>query len=96
MCECKCGLDESVCNSKQKWNHDECRCECKELDDWNSCEMDCVWNPSACNCECNKAYTINEYFDTKNCSCKKYLVGKLVTGCENEILNTTETSSCYV
>ena len=20
-CESKCGLDESVCNSKQKWNH---------------------------------------------------------------------------
>ena len=23
-CECKCGLNESVCNSKQKWNHNEC------------------------------------------------------------------------
>ena len=32
-CECKCGLNESVCNSNQKWNHAECRCECKELDD---------------------------------------------------------------
>ena len=21
-CECKCGLNESVCNSKQKWNVD--------------------------------------------------------------------------
>ena len=28
-CECKCGLNESVCNSKQKWNHDKCRRECK-------------------------------------------------------------------
>ena len=27
-CECRCGLNESVCNSKQKKNHDECRCEC--------------------------------------------------------------------
>ena len=23
-CECKCGLNESVCNSKKTWNHDEC------------------------------------------------------------------------
>ena len=22
MCECKCGLNASVCNSKQKWNQD--------------------------------------------------------------------------
>ena len=33
LCECKCGLNESVCNSKQKWNHNECWCECKKLDD---------------------------------------------------------------
>ena len=31
--ECKYGLNESVRNSKQNWNPDECRCECKELDD---------------------------------------------------------------
>ena len=31
--ECKYELNESVCNSKQKWNHYECQCECKELDD---------------------------------------------------------------
>ena len=24
--ECKCGLNECVHNSKQNWNHDECRC----------------------------------------------------------------------
>ena len=32
-CNCKCELNESVCNSKQKWNHNERWCECKELDD---------------------------------------------------------------
>lgn len=36
--ECKCGFNESVCNSKQKWYQDECRCECKELDYWNYCK----------------------------------------------------------
>ena len=29
-CECKCILNESVCNSKEKWNHDECQFECKK------------------------------------------------------------------
>ena len=31
LCECKCELNESVCNSLQKLNHDECRHDCKEL-----------------------------------------------------------------
>ena len=31
-CECKCRLNESVCDFKQKWNQDECWCECKEVD----------------------------------------------------------------
>ena len=39
-CKCKCGSNESVCNSKQKWNPDECLRECKELDDWGSCKGD--------------------------------------------------------
>ena len=30
--ECKCRLNESVCKSKQKWNHNKCRCECKRLE----------------------------------------------------------------
>ena len=29
-CKCKCRLDASVCNNKQRWNTDKCRCECKE------------------------------------------------------------------
>ena len=32
-CKCKCRLDGSICNSKQRWNNDRCRCECKELID---------------------------------------------------------------
>ena len=26
-CKCKCKLDASVCNKKQRWNEDKCRCE---------------------------------------------------------------------
>ena len=32
------GLNDRVCNPKQKWNPDECQCECKELDDRGFCE----------------------------------------------------------
>ena len=33
MCKCKCRLDSSVCNNKQRWNDGKCQCECKELID---------------------------------------------------------------
>ena len=51
-----------------------------------------MWNPVTCHCECNKACKIDEYLDIKNCSSKKPLSSKLVLLCEDEILNTTETS----
>ena len=35
-CECKCILMESVCNSKQQRNHNECCREFKDLADWGS------------------------------------------------------------
>ena len=28
-CKCKCILNSSVCNNKQRWNNEKCRCECK-------------------------------------------------------------------
>ena len=28
-CKCKCRLDATVCNNKQRLNDDKCRCECK-------------------------------------------------------------------
>ena len=30
-CKCKCRLDSSVCNKKQRWSENKCRCECNEL-----------------------------------------------------------------
>ena len=48
LCQCKCRLNESVCNSKQKRNHDEWSCECKELNDWGSFGKGYMWNPSTC------------------------------------------------
>ena len=90
-CQCNGRLNKSVCNSKQKWNHNECWCECKELDDWGSFEKGYMWNPSICHCKCNKACKIDEYLDTKSCSCGKHLDGKLALECENKTLNRTET-----
>ena len=47
-CKCKCRLDASVCNNKQRWNNDKCRCECKELIDKGVCDKRYAWNPSNC------------------------------------------------
>ena len=54
-----------LCNSNEKWNHDECWCKCKELDDWSSCRDDYMWNPSTCNWKCNKVCKIDEYYILK-------------------------------
>ena len=47
-CKCKCRLDASVCNNKQRWNEDKCRCECKELIDKGICDKEFIWDPSNC------------------------------------------------
>ena len=49
-CKCKCRLDASICNNKQRWNDDKCRCECEELIDKGECDKESIWNTS--NCEC--------------------------------------------
>ena len=67
FCECKCRLNQSVHNLKQKWNQDECWCECTELDDWSSCKNCYTQNPSTCYCVCDKACKIDKYLDIKNC-----------------------------
>ena len=36
--KCKCRLDASVCNNKQRWNEDKWRCEWKELTDKGMCD----------------------------------------------------------
>ena len=47
-CKCKCRLDASFCNNKQRWNEDKCMRECKELIDTGVCDKGFVWNPSNC------------------------------------------------
>ena len=81
-CKCKCRLDVSVCNNKQRWNDDKFRRECKELIEKGVC---IIWNPSNCECECDKWYDVDEYLDYKNCKCRKQLVDKLIEECTENI-----------
>ena len=90
-CECKCALNESACNSLQKWNHNEFWCDCRELGGCGSCINDHIWNPSTWDCECNKAYKVHQYLDIEYCLCGKRLFDKLILICKDEILSTTKT-----
>ena len=60
-CKCKCRLDTSICNNKQRWNNNKCRCECKELIDKGMCDKEFIWNSSNCECECDKSCDVGEY-----------------------------------
>ena len=63
MWKCKCRLDPSVFNNKQRWNEDKCRCECNELIDKGVCDKAFIWNPSNCEYKCDKSYDIGEYLN---------------------------------
>ena len=84
-CKCKCRLDASVCNNKQRWNEDKCRCKCKELIDKEMCDKGFIWNPSNCECEFDKSCDVGEYLGYKNCKCRKRMIDKLVEECNENI-----------
>ena len=84
-CKCKCRLDVSVCNNKQRWNNDKCRCECKELIDKVMCGEGFILSPSNCECECDKSYDVGEYLDYKKCRCREKLIDKLIEECSENI-----------
>ena len=87
-CKCKCSLDPSVYNNKQRWNEDKCWCECKELIDKGVCGKGFIWNPSNCECECDKSCDIGEYLDYENCKFREKWVDRLIEECTE---NTKET-----
>ena len=87
-CKCKCRLDASVCNNKQRWKDDKCTCKCKELIDKDVCDKGFTWNPSNCECQYYKSCDFSEYLDYKKCKCKKKLVDKLVDECTENIAET--------
>ena len=90
-CKCRCRLDGSICNNKQRWNDGKCRCECKELINKGICDKGFIWNPSNYECECDKSCDIGEYLDYKNCKFRKKIIDKLIVECcehidENKML----------
>ena len=103
-CKCKCRLDTSVCNNKQRWNKNKCRCECKELIDKGICDKRFIWSPSNCECECDKSCDVREYLVYENCKCRKKLIeecSKNIDGNEmvyNATLNDygNECNSCTI
>ena len=70
-CKCKCRLDASVCNNKQRWNEDKCRGKCKELIDKGVCDKGFIWNPNNCECKCDKFCDVEEYLGYANFSVRK-------------------------
>ena len=62
-CKCKCRLNASVRNNKQRWNKDKCRCERKELIDKGKFNKGFIWNTSNCEYEYNKSFNVGEYLD---------------------------------
>ena len=84
-CKCKCRLDASACNSKQRWNNDKCRCECKELIDKRIYDKGFIWNPSNCECECDELCDVGKYLHYANWKCRKRLIDKLVEKCSKKI-----------
>ena len=79
-CKCKCRLDGSVCNNKQRWNKEKCRPECKELIEKGVCDKEFIWN-SNCEGKCHKSCDVGEYLDYENCKYRKQLIAKLVEEC---------------
>ena len=77
-CKCKCRLDTSLCDNRQRWNSDKCRCECKKLINKGVCDEGYAWNPSNCQCECNKSCEYGEYlhYETANVE-KGYYINQL-------------------
>ena len=63
----------------------KCRCKCKELINKSACNKDFIWNPSNCECDYDKSCDFGDYFNFKNCKCKKSLVIKLVEQCNQTI-----------
>ena len=84
-CKCKCILDASVCNNKQRWNDDKSRCKCKKLIDKGVCDRGSIWNPINCECECDKSCDVGEYLDYENCKCRTKLVDKLIEKCTENV-----------
>ena len=71
-------MNESVCNSKQKWNYVEWQCECKELKRCTFYKDDFMRNPGMYNCGIVKHTKLTNTWILKLVLPKKCLFAKLV------------------
>ena len=62
-CKCKCRVNSSVCNNKERWYDDKFRHECKELIDKGVFDKGFIWNPGNCECGYCKSCDFSEYLD---------------------------------
>ena len=53
--------------------------------DKGRCDNGFIWNPSICECEYDKSCDVGEYFDCKNCKCRKKLIDELAEECSEDI-----------
>ena len=81
---CKCRLDTTVCNHKQRQNNDKCRCEGKEWIHKLVGDEGFMWNASNCEYEYDKSCDVGEFLDYENCKCRKRLIDKLVEECSEK------------
>ena len=51
LCDCKCKINDTTCDSNKKWNNKTCQCECKN---YRTCKKNCNWNRSTRICEDSK------------------------------------------
>ena len=84
-CKCKCRLETSICNNKQRWNDDKCSCECKELIYEGVCDKGPILNSNNCESECDKSCDVSDYLNYENCKCRKKLVHELAAECTKNI-----------
>ena len=79
-CKCKCRIDASISNNKQRRNIDKCRSECKELIDKGISDKRFIWNPSycECECECHESCDVEIYLVYEKYTCRERLIDKLV------------------
>ena len=84
-CKCKCRLNSSVCNNKQRCKEfKECK-GCKELIGKGRCDKGFIWNPSNFDCECDKSCDVEQYLDYKNWKCRKKIISELTEKCNENI-----------
>ena len=80
-CDCKCKINSTTYNSKQKWNNKTCQCECKN---YRKCKKDYIWNPSTCICE-NSKYS-SSIADTSVTNCDEIVTVMDIVSKKRQIL----------